>query len=94
MRFSTAPAALPADPAVLARLPDLMPVADLLMYASDHPHRHGGTVEPLLKVLGEDARQAILSGNASSLYGLCIAGSAVGSGCVAGRHNPITEEVS
>ena len=70
MRFSTAPAALPADPAVLARLPDLMPVADLLMYASDHPHRHGGTVEPLLEVLGEDARQAILSGNASSLYGL------------------------
>ena len=47
-----------------------MPVADLLMYASDHPHRHGGTVEPLLEVLGEDARQAILSGNASSLYGL------------------------
>jgi len=70
MRFSTAPAALPADPAVLARIPDLMPVADLLMYASDHPHRHGGTVEPLLDLLGEDARQAILSGNASSLYAL------------------------
>ena len=44
MRFSTAPAALPTDPAVLARIPDLMPVADLLMYASDHPappRRHG-----------------------------------------------------
>ena len=65
MRFSTAPAALPADPAVLARIPDLMPVADLLMYASDHPHRHGGTVEPLLerarrgRAAGDPVRQRL-----------------------------------
>jgi predicted TIM-barrel fold metal-dependent hydrolase len=70
MRFSTAPAGLPTDPAVLARIPDVMPVADLLMYASDHPHRHGGTVDPLLEILDEDARAAILSGNAAALYGL------------------------
>jgi predicted TIM-barrel fold metal-dependent hydrolase len=70
MRFSTAPAGLPADPAVLARIPDVMPVADLLMYASDHPHRHGGTVDPLLELLDEEARAAILSGNAATLYGL------------------------
>ena len=69
-RFSTAPAQLPSDPAVLARLPDLMPVAELLMYASDHPHRHGGTVDALLDVLDEDGREAILFGNATELYGL------------------------
>jgi uncharacterized protein len=70
MRFSTAPAQLPADPAVLARIPDLMPVGDLLLYASDHPHRHGGTVEPLLDVVPSDVRERILAGNAARLYGL------------------------
>jgi predicted TIM-barrel fold metal-dependent hydrolase len=70
MRFSTAPAQLPSDPAVLARIPDLMPLQDLLLYASDHPHRHGGTVEPLLELLDEDARAAIRAGNATALYGL------------------------
>jgi predicted TIM-barrel fold metal-dependent hydrolase len=69
-RFSTAPAQLPADPAVVARLPDLMPVTELLMYASDHPHRHGAGVEALLDVLDEAGREAILSGNAATLYGL------------------------
>ena len=70
VRLSTAPAHLPADPAVLARLPDLMPVAELLMYASDHPHRHGGGIEPLLELLDEAGRAAILGGNAARLYGL------------------------
>ena len=70
MRFSTAPAQLPADPAVLARIPDLIPVGELLMYASDHPHRHGGSIDPLLDVLDADAREAILSGNAANLYQL------------------------
>jgi predicted TIM-barrel fold metal-dependent hydrolase len=70
MRFSTAPAQLPADPAVLARIPDLMPVGDLLLYASDHPHRHGGTIDPLLEIVSDEVREAILAGNATSLYGL------------------------
>jgi uncharacterized protein len=69
-RFSTAPAQLPADQAVVARLPDLMPVTELLMYASDHPHRHGAGIEALLDVLDEAGREAILSGNAATLYGL------------------------
>jgi predicted TIM-barrel fold metal-dependent hydrolase len=70
MRFSTAPAQLPTDPAVLARIPDLMPVGELLLYASDHPHRHGGTIDPLLDLTGEEARAAIMGGNAAKLYGL------------------------
>jgi predicted TIM-barrel fold metal-dependent hydrolase len=70
MRFSTAPAQLPTDPAVLGRIPDLMPVGELLLYASDHPHRHGGTIDPLLDLTGEEARAAIMGGNAAKLYGL------------------------
>jgi predicted TIM-barrel fold metal-dependent hydrolase len=70
LRMTTAPAQLPADPAVLARIPDLMPVTELLLYASDHPHRHGGGIEPLLELLDETGRQAILAGNATDLYGL------------------------
>jgi uncharacterized protein len=70
VRLTTAPAQLPADPSVLARIPDLMPVGDLLMYASDHPHRHGGGIEALLDLLDEDGRRAILAGNAADLYGL------------------------
>jgi predicted TIM-barrel fold metal-dependent hydrolase len=70
MRFATAPAQLPTDPTALARLPELMPVADLLLWASDHPHRHGGTVDPLLELLDDEARERILSGNATALYGL------------------------
>jgi uncharacterized protein len=55
---------------VLARIPDLMPVGEMLLYASDHPHRHGGRIEPLLDVLDEDGRRAILADNATALYGL------------------------
>ena len=47
-----------------------MPVGEMLLYASDHPHRHGGGIEPLLDVLDEDGRHAILAGNATALYGL------------------------
>jgi predicted TIM-barrel fold metal-dependent hydrolase len=70
VRMTTAPAHLPMDPAVLARMPDLMPVTEMLLYASDHPHRHGGGIEPLLDLLDADGRRAILGGNAAALYGL------------------------
>jgi uncharacterized protein len=40
------------------------------MYASDHPHRHGGGIEPLLEHLDEAGRAAVLGGNAARLYGL------------------------
>jgi uncharacterized protein len=70
IRLTTAPPQLPADPAVLARIADLMPVSEMLLYASDHPHRHGGGIEPLLDLLDDDGRHAILAGNAAALYGL------------------------
>jgi uncharacterized protein len=70
VRMTTAPAQLPSDPAMLARLPDLMPVAEMLLYASDHPHRHGGGIEPLLDLLDADGRTAVLAGNATALYGI------------------------
>jgi uncharacterized protein len=70
IRLTTAPAQLPTDPAVLARIPDLMPVERMLLYASDQPHRHGGGVGPLLELLDDNGRRAILAGNAADLYGL------------------------
>jgi uncharacterized protein len=70
MRFSTAPAQLPSDPAVLARLPDLMPMDELLLYSSDYPHRHGGSIDALLEFLDPESREAITGGNAARLYGL------------------------
>jgi predicted TIM-barrel fold metal-dependent hydrolase len=70
LRLTTAPAQLPTDPPVLARIPDLMPVTEMLLYASDHPHRHRGGIEQLLDLLDEDGRHAILAGNATDLYGL------------------------
>jgi uncharacterized protein len=70
MRFSTAPAQLPSDPETLRRLAAMAPLGDLLLWASDHPHRHGGGIEALLDVLDDDARRRILHGNAAELYGL------------------------
>jgi predicted TIM-barrel fold metal-dependent hydrolase len=69
-RFTTAPAQLPTDPEVRTRLRDLMPVGELLMYSSDFPHRHGGGIDPLLALLDDDDRRAVLAGNAARLYGL------------------------
>jgi predicted TIM-barrel fold metal-dependent hydrolase len=70
LRLTTAPAQLPTDPSVLARIPELMPVTEMLLYASDHPHRHGGGIGPLLDLLDEDGRHAVLARNAADLYGL------------------------
>jgi predicted TIM-barrel fold metal-dependent hydrolase len=43
---------------------------DVLMYASDHPHRHGPSIEVLDAVLDDDARRAVRHGNAAAFYRL------------------------
>jgi hypothetical protein len=48
----------------------LMPAAELLMFGSDHPHRHGSGGEALLELLDNAGREAIEFGNAAELYGL------------------------
>jgi uncharacterized protein len=42
---------------------------DLLLYASDHPHRHGESGQRLLAALDDDGAEAVLRGNAEAFYG-------------------------
>jgi uncharacterized protein len=70
VRFASEPAHLPPDPEGIARVAELARVGELVMFASDHPHAHGGDADALLAVLDDDARAAVLSGNASAHFGL------------------------
>jgi uncharacterized protein len=71
-RATTAPAQLPPDAAQTAQLAEMLGASDLLVFASDHPHVHGGSdgLETLLDALGEDGRDAVMRGNAAELYRL------------------------
>jgi predicted TIM-barrel fold metal-dependent hydrolase len=71
-RATTAPAQLPADEGQVAQLAEMLGASELLMFASDHPHVHGGegSLDVLLEVLGDDGRDAVLHGNAAELYRL------------------------
>ncbi len=71
-RATTAPAQLPPDVAQTAQLAEMLGAADLLVFASDHPHVHGdaGRLDVLLDVLGDDGRDAVMHGNAAELYRL------------------------
>jgi uncharacterized protein len=42
---------------------------ELLLYASDHPHRHGDSGARLLSSIGDEDAEAILRGNALGFYG-------------------------
>jgi uncharacterized protein len=70
-RATTAPAQLPADREQAAQLAEMLGASEFLVFASDHPHRHGeGHLETLLDVLGDDGRAAVMHGNAEKLYRL------------------------
>jgi predicted TIM-barrel fold metal-dependent hydrolase len=70
-RATTAPAQLPADAGQAAQLAEMLGAGEFLIFASDHPHEHGdGHLDTLLDVLGDDGRDAVLHGNAASLYRL------------------------
>jgi hypothetical protein len=70
-RATTAPAQLPADRDQAAQLADMLGAGEFLLFASDHPHRHGdGNLETLLEVLGDAGRDAVMYGNAAALYSL------------------------
>jgi predicted TIM-barrel fold metal-dependent hydrolase len=70
VRTSLEPAHVPADRDAIARVAQLARVGELGMFASDHPHAHGGHADTLLEVLDEDAREAVLRGNAAAFFGL------------------------
>jgi uncharacterized protein len=70
-RATTAPAQLPADRDQAAQLAEMLGAGEFLLFASDHPHRHGdGNLETLLEVLDDAGREAVMHGNAAALYGL------------------------
>jgi uncharacterized protein len=68
-RATTEPAQLPQGDGDRAALLDMVGV-ELLMYASDHPHDHGGTGAALLEAVDADAREAITRSTPSSFYRL------------------------
>jgi uncharacterized protein len=70
-RATTAPAQLPADPAQVAQLAEMLGASDMLVFASDFPHEHGdGNLDTLLATLDDAGREAVMRGNAAALYGL------------------------
>jgi len=69
-RFTTAPAHLPADPAALDQLLEMMDGPDQLVYASDYPHVHGDGLPALLGRLSGEQRRDVLWATAATLYGL------------------------
>ncbi|MDE0429961.1 MAG: amidohydrolase family protein [Caldilineaceae bacterium] len=69
LRFTIQPLDAPPDPAHLAQIFDQCGAEDLLLFASDYPHRRGRP-EQLLDQLSENQRTKVLSGNARKLYRL------------------------
>jgi predicted TIM-barrel fold metal-dependent hydrolase len=72
VRFSTQPVDVPADPpGVLEGIIKQVHGADLLMYASDYPHRYTDDLTARLPLnLPADAVEKIMGGNARALYDL------------------------
>lgn len=68
VRFTSQPAQLPHDPAEAAAAVEVIGAKNLVMYASDHPHDHGGGGERLLAALDDDGRDAVRYRNAAELY--------------------------
>jgi len=69
-RFTTAPAHVPSDAAVLDQLLEMMGGAGMLVYASDYPHQHGDGLPALLDRLSEQERRSVLWDTAAELYQL------------------------
>ena len=73
VRLTVAPFDGPDDPAAVLRLVEQIGSAEMLLYASDHPHWHHRDAErSLLRHLSAAERAQVLRGNASHLYDLEI----------------------
>jgi uncharacterized protein len=68
-RATTEPAQLPRAPDDRAALLEMVGL-DMLMFASDHPHDHGGSGAALLEAVDPEAGEAITLKTASTFYGL------------------------
>jgi uncharacterized protein len=72
VRLTTAPAQLPRSPEEVAQVLDMVG-PEMLLYASDAPHDHGGSGGALLRDLGAGEVEAILRGNATAFYKRAVA---------------------
>ena len=72
VRLTTAPAQLPASPAEVAEVLDMVGT-EMLLYASDAPHDHGTSGGALLRDLDAAGVEAILRGNAEAFYRRSVA---------------------
>ena len=68
-RATTEPAQLPRSDEDRAALLDMVGL-EMLMYASDHPHDHGGSGAALLEAVDAEAREAITRSTPSAFYNL------------------------
>jgi predicted TIM-barrel fold metal-dependent hydrolase len=68
-RATTEPAQLPPGAAERAAMLELIG-PELLMFASDHPHDHGGSGARLLEAVEPEVAEGILRSNAGAFYGL------------------------
>jgi predicted TIM-barrel fold metal-dependent hydrolase len=76
-RATTEPAQLPPDAAAGEALVEMVGT-EILLFASDHPHDHGGSGAAFLEVLAPSRREAITRSNAESFYGFTTAASTSG----------------
>lgn len=70
VRVSTMPAHAPHTPDGVTRLMDMVRGGEVLMYATDHPHRHGDHTDLQLKGLSMETADAIVWRNALAQYRL------------------------
>jgi uncharacterized protein len=68
MRSSTEPLDMPPDPRHMTQILDWIGSDDFLMFASGYPHRHEGSVDELLVLLGTEQRQKLMAGTARGFY--------------------------
>jgi predicted TIM-barrel fold metal-dependent hydrolase len=69
VRFSTAPADM-GPPEHMRQVIDWLGTDDLLMYASDYPHRHADDIDALLAVMPETMRANVMAETARRWYRL------------------------
>lgn len=69
VRFTVAPAAMGPDEHT-ERMIEWLGPDNMLMFATDYPHRHDDSIEQLLRVVPERHRADLMAGTARDWYGL------------------------
>jgi predicted TIM-barrel fold metal-dependent hydrolase len=70
MRATLQPVDPPEEPALLFEVVEQIASPEFLMFATDYPHRHPSDAAAFLSRLTDEARAAVLGGNATRFYRL------------------------